>query len=290
MRLNVNYYGGYMRSSLIDTLFLSEKRKELLLFLKDGTKSSDEIKNAFDFPWKSMIPQIRKLVEWDLITYDKGNCTLTPMGHIIVKNLENFLMTLEVHEKYRKYWIKHDLSSIPEGLRCRIGDLCECEILEPDIPNIFEQHEETLNRINGSERIMAFVSVHHPAQLIVYSELMEKGTKLDLIMTEDVYSIVKGDRTPTLSILQIESPIFHSLKEKYEKEIENLFNDPHSCIFVYKGEIKPLNLIVTDTFFSLTLPDSAGKYNNSMITSSENSAILWGKALFNYYVDISDKL
>ena len=90
-----------MRSSLIDTLFLSEKRKDLLLFLKDGTKSSEDIKEAFDFPWKSMIPQIRKLAEWELINYDKGTCSLTSMGAIIAHNMESLLMTLNVHEKYR---------------------------------------------------------------------------------------------------------------------------------------------------------------------------------------------
>ncbi len=59
------------KSFLLDTIFLFEKRKILLLFLKEeGPKSKEEIKRAFDFPWKLMIPQIRKLMDWDLVVQE----------------------------------------------------------------------------------------------------------------------------------------------------------------------------------------------------------------------------
>ncbi|WP_319506797.1 winged helix-turn-helix domain-containing protein [uncultured Methanolobus sp.] len=279
-----------MQSSLLDTLFLSEKRKELLLFLKDGTKNSDDIKTAFDFPWKSMIPQIKKLVEWDLISYKNGICSLTTMGEVIVENMERFLMTLKTHELYRNYWLEHDLSPIPKKLICRIGELGHCEILEPTLPDIFEQQEEILRRMDGSDRIMTFVSVYHPAQLIILSEFIEHGTRLDLIMTEDVYKIVKGDIRPNLSLIQNENSIFTSLKEEYEKEIGNLFEDKLSEIFVYRGNLKPLTIIVTDKFLSMTLLSKGGKYDNSSIMSSEPSAISWGEALFTHYKERSDRL
>ncbi|WMW21147.1 winged helix-turn-helix domain-containing protein [Methanolobus mangrovi] len=279
-----------MQSSLLDTLFLSEKRKELLLFLKDGTKDSDDIKAAFDFPWKSMIPQIKKLVEWDLISYKNGSCTLTTMGEVIAENMGRFLMTLKTHELYRNYWLEHDLSPIPKKLIYRIGELGYCEILEPKPPDIFKQQEEILRRMNGSDRIMTFISIYHPAQLIILSELVEHGTKLDLIMTEDVYNMVRGDIVPNLSLIQSENSIFSSLKEEYEKELGNLFKDKLSEIFVYRGNLKPLTIIVTDRFLSLTLLDKEGKYNNSSITSSEPSAVLWGEALFTHYKEKSYRL
>ncbi|WP_342304565.1 winged helix-turn-helix domain-containing protein [Methanolobus sp. ZRKC5] len=279
-----------MQSSLLDTLFLSEKRKELLLFLKDGTKNSEDIKAAFDFPWKSMIPQIKRLVEWDLIIYNKGSCTLTTMGEIVVENMEHFMRTLKIHEEHRNYWLEHDLSPIPKELLYRIGELGQCEISEPTLPNIFEQQEEMLKRMDGSHRIMAFVSVYHPAQLIIFSEFMESGKKLDLIMTEEVYKTIKGEIQPNISILQNGNSIFISLKEEYEKEIENLFKDQRSKIFIYKGSMKPPTIIVTDKFLSLALLDNEGRYDNSSIISSELSAVLWGERLFSHYRDRSDRL
>lgn len=281
---------GFMQYSLLDTLFLSEKRKELLLFLKDGTRNSDDIKAAFDFPWKSMIPQIKRLVEWDLIIYNKGSCTLTTMGEVIVENMEHFMGTLKIHEEYRNYWLEHDLSPIPKELLYRIGELGYCEVSEPTLPNIFEQQEEMLKRMDGSDRIMAFVSVYHPAQLVIFSEFMENGTKLNLIMTEEVYRTIKGEVQPNISILKNGNSIFTSLKEEYEKEIENLFKDQRSKIFIYRGSMKPPSIIVTDRFFSLALLDNEGRYDNSSIISSESSAVLWGERLFSHYRDRSDRL
>ena len=172
----------------------------------------------------------------------------------------------------------------------RIGELGYCEILEPTLPDIFEQQEEILKRMDGSKRIMVFVSVYHPAQLIILSEFVEHGTKLDMIMTEEVYKMVRGDILPNLSLIQSENSIFSSLKEEYEKEIENLFKEKLSEIFVYRGNLKPLTIIVTDRFFSLTLLNKEGKYDNSSITSSEPSAVLWGEALFTHYKEKSYRL
>ncbi|WP_157860074.1 hypothetical protein [Methanosarcina acetivorans] len=36
-----------MKSTLTEILFLSEKRKDVLLFLADGPKSAEDIKGAF---------------------------------------------------------------------------------------------------------------------------------------------------------------------------------------------------------------------------------------------------
>jgi len=70
-------------SSLLDAIFLSEKRKNLLLLLKEeGPKSSDGIKNAFDFPWKSMIPQIKKLVDLGLVIHTDGCILFLKWGQL----------------------------------------------------------------------------------------------------------------------------------------------------------------------------------------------------------------
>jgi predicted transcriptional regulator len=277
-----------MQSSLLDTLFLSEKRKDLLLFLKDGAKNADDIKEAFDFPWKSMIPQINKLEEWRLLTYKKGTCALTSMGEIIVENMDRLLMTLKVHEDYGNYWLEHDLKPIPKELLHRISELGHCEVLEPNLPNIFEQQEKMIAIMNGSDKVLAFVSIYHPVQLLKFWDMIERGTKLEIIITEDVYKIIKGEIRPELTILQSHNPIFISLKEEYEKEMEELFKYQDANIFVYKKDVKPLSITVTDRFLSLALMDKSGRYNNCMITSSEHTAVLWGEELFNYYKGMSE--
>ena len=50
-------------TKLLDALFFSEKRKNLVIFLRDGAKNLTEIKDSFDVKAPAIIPQIRILEE-----------------------------------------------------------------------------------------------------------------------------------------------------------------------------------------------------------------------------------
>ena len=52
-----------MKVSLIDLALLSEKRKDVLLLLEEGSKTGDEIKTALNVNSTSIMPQIKKLKE-----------------------------------------------------------------------------------------------------------------------------------------------------------------------------------------------------------------------------------
>ena len=54
-----------MESSLLDVLFLSEKRKNLLLLLLDGPKTIEEIKSTLDVRSSPIMTQIKILMKQD---------------------------------------------------------------------------------------------------------------------------------------------------------------------------------------------------------------------------------
>ncbi|MDD4248513.1 MAG: ArsR family transcriptional regulator, partial [Methanosarcina sp.] len=56
-----------MESSLLDVLFLSEKRKNLLLLLLDGPRTIEEIKNTLDVRSSPIMTQIKIMMKQDLI-------------------------------------------------------------------------------------------------------------------------------------------------------------------------------------------------------------------------------
>ena len=105
-----------MKSCLVDTIFLSDKRKNLLLLLLEGPQTSDDIKDKLNVNWGAMIPQIKKLEEWDLIASKDRVYSLTDMGHAIANNSKKLLNLLCVYENNNKYWATHDLSRIPKNL------------------------------------------------------------------------------------------------------------------------------------------------------------------------------
>jgi predicted transcriptional regulator len=50
-----------MSSSLCDTIWLSEKRKNLLLLLMEGPRDIEQIKTSLNVTAKAMMPQIKIL-------------------------------------------------------------------------------------------------------------------------------------------------------------------------------------------------------------------------------------
>jgi predicted transcriptional regulator len=80
------------------------------------------------------------------------------------------------------------------------------------------------------------------------------------------------------------------MRKDYEKEIEALFKNGSSHIFIYREDIRPVSIIVTDRLLSLSLMDRNGRYTNRIIVSSRPRALQWGEELFQYYMDRSESL
>lgn len=271
-------------SSLLDAIFLSEKRKNLLLLLKEeGPKSSDEIKNAFDFPWKSMIPQIKKLIELGLVIQTDGVYSLSEMGIVIATNVQFLLNTLNIYEENRDFWSEHDLSSIPFHLLTRIGELGKCRVLKSDLSQIFKIQEDIVKCMLNSSRIMVLVSAIHPAYHLACLEFIEKKIDVTIILTPSVFESIQAECLPKadpgfsdISVLKLDLP-------EYKKEIQLFLDCENSHFFVSNEEKKPMVLIVTDKIFALSLLDKHGRVDRNYIVSFDSGALKWGEELFVYY-------
>ncbi|MCQ1536562.1 winged helix-turn-helix domain-containing protein [Methanosarcina sp. KYL-1] len=279
------------KSSLLDTIFLSDKRKNILLLLKeDGPKSSEEIKEAFDFPWKSMIPQIRKLIDWGLVVEDDGVYALSGMGTVITTNAQFLLDTLLIYEENRDFWSEHDLSPIPFHLLTRVGELGHCEILEQDLSHVFRIPEEVLQGVMDSSRLMSFRSAFHPFSPFLFSESLERGIEFTGIITASALETLRNECSPGPSLLNTNNSVLNRTLTEYKEEIKNLLNSEDSSFLVYDGNIKPMSMTVTDKVFFLSLLDKKGRLTNRVLMASGPGALRWGEELFMYYKERSRKL
>ena len=271
-------------SSLLDAIFLSEKRKNLLLLLKEeGPKSSDEIKNAFDFPWKSMIPQIKKLVDMGLVIQTDGVYSLSEMGTVIATNVKFLLNTLKIYEENRDFWSEHDLSSIPFHLLTRIGELGQCKILKSDLSHMFKVQEDIVKCMLGSSQIMVFISAIHPAYHLLCLEFLKKGFEVTIILTESGFESIQNECLPQSTTSFSDSSVLKLDLPEYKKEVQFFLDCENSHFFVSDGEKKPMMLVVTDKIFALSLLDKNNRIDRNYIVSFEPGALKWGEELFAYY-------
>lgn len=96
-----------MGRSLLETIFLSEKRKNLLLLLRDRPRKMEEILPALDVSRHALLPQIKILSQNGLIVKEKDVCRLLEIGEVIVEDMVPLVGTLTVLEN--NYDVKNNI-------------------------------------------------------------------------------------------------------------------------------------------------------------------------------------
>lgn len=255
-----------MDSSLIDLVFRSEKRKNLLILLDSGSKSIDEIRNALDVTSTSILPQIKKLIDHDLIVQEDKMYKLTVLGEFIIKKIKPLISALEVVEKNNSYWTGHDLNAIPRYLLERISELGDCTFIEPDLNHIYEPSQEIIDSMSNANQASTFASYFNPAYLPLYLELGRKDAELSLNFNQSLWS---------------------HLSNEHSNMINELMSMDNVSLYISKEGIKLTEVTVTDKIMLLGLFDKNGKFDQQFVMSSEPSALLWSHELFDYFKRLS---
>ncbi|HOW13711.1 winged helix-turn-helix domain-containing protein [Methanosarcina sp.] len=257
-----------MESSLIDLVFRSDKRKNLLILLDSGSKSIDEIRDELDVTATSILPQIKKLIDSDLIVQEDRMYKLTVLGEFIIKKVKPLISALDVVEKNNSYWTGHDLNSIPRHLLERIAELGDCTLIEPDLNHIYEPSQKIIDSMVNAKMTATFASYFNPAYLPLYVELGRKDAELSLNFTQSVWDY---------------------LSNEHSDMIKELMGMDNVSIYISR-EVKISEITVTDEIMLLGLFDKNGKFDQQFILSFEPGARKWGQELFDYLKRLSKQV
>ncbi len=246
---------------LIDVVFRSHKRRDLLLLLGEESRTMEEIKTLLDVSPTAILPQIKRLTDSNLVIHKNGSYELTDMGDQVFKKVQSLVNVLTLLER-DNYWIEHDLNGIPQHLLERIGDLKDCKLVEADPSQIFEPSVELLKFFSSSRSLMVFSSFYRPEFLPLYSKLGRLESDVTLIFTESV---------------------LEKFLHNYERKIRKLAILQNTELFVCNDGIKLAELIVSDRGMIISLFDSNGRFYYDYMFCSEPEAVNWARELFEFY-------
>jgi predicted transcriptional regulator len=259
-----------MKTELMSTVFLSEKRKRTLLMLLEGPVTIDEIKDSLTGTTSAIMAQIKILLEEGLIEQKENKYGLTFVGRIILKKVKPLIEALNVLEENKEFWETRDLSSIPEFLLDRIGDLGKVMVCEPDLNHLFEPPGELLNSLKKTKKVCTFYSYFCPSCPNNYSELANKEVQFDLILTRSVYE---------------------RLRDEYTEQYNAMMQSTNSNMFVCNDNIIKLGaLSITDDLMLIAFFNKRGIFDHKKVISFEDSAQCWGVELFSQYKEISERV
>jgi predicted transcriptional regulator len=259
-----------METSLLNLVFLSDKRKKILLLLREGPKSAEEIKNSLNYSSTSVQPQIKILKERHLLKREKNTYQLTLIGETIAEDMRCLVDTLETLENKSDYWNSHRLDGIPPHILSRIGELKHCTFARPlDRNNMFSPHTEFVENIAKSEFVKGISPFLHPLYPKMFLEFAERGIDVFLIVTESV---------------------FERMRTEFRPEMEQFLSLNNTRLYVYEKEML-LSSAVTNCFLSLGLFYKNGTYDHvNDILCFEPEGLRWGEDLFTYYQGMSREI
>ena len=258
-----------MKTKLLDTLTFSEKRENLLILLKEGPRTLEEIREKLNVTSSGMIPQIRKLEERNLVLRVGKSYTLTEIGMIVTNALFPLVKTSEFVDKYENYLIDHDINAIPKHLLERIYELGDCRLVESNISEIYEPHKEFMEHILKSKTILGISPIFHHSYPAFFLHLAENGANVSLLLTSDV---------------------FEKTKNEYKETLSKFIGLQNTHLYVSGNDLR-LAGAVTESFFSISLFFRKGGYDSQRdLISLDSSALIWGKQLFYHFVQDSSEI
>jgi len=257
------------KATLIDLLLRSDKRRKILLFLREGPKNIGEITGFLGSSCIATLPQIKRLAEKRLIEQEDKNYKLSMVGLIITEKMASLTGTFEVFEENLDYWGQKDLTGIPSFLRLKLGKLACSRVIEPPLNRMFEPPEEFIDSLKKSTEIMYFSSFFQPSFSGFDSNFLKGKTDSTFIFAKNFFERI--------------------LSPPPGKTVDLMLPD-NSNLYLYEGASAVVSLTVSESFMALLLPNKKGILDRSLLISYNNEAIEWGKELFMYYRGLSRKV
>jgi predicted transcriptional regulator len=251
-----------MDRMLIDLLFMSQKRRDLLLLLKNGGRTIEEIVDILNVTPTGMLPQIKKLKEEFLVIQDEREYRLTPLAEILVEKMRPLLDTLEVIEEHEIFWQERDLSDLSPAFLERLNELKPYSLVKPDPDKIFETSRIFLKNIEKSKNIMSLSSIFHPALPEIFLRTEDKNIEISLIITKRIYERLKND---------------------FEEELKSYLARKNRQLFVCADEMKIAMLTKTELFMMADFLTWKGDYDQESIIAFEPASLKWAEELILHY-------
>ncbi len=258
-----------MENSLLDLILLSEKRTNVLLLLLEGPKDIETIKKALNASATSIQPQVKKLKEQNLIVQEKNLYMLSEIGKIVADKMKPLLDTISVLEENADYWADRDMSEIPSFLLRRINELGHCTLIEPQIDHMFELIPGYIENAEKAKRLEAAIPYFHPLFPSFYLKIAENGASVSLILPET---------------------ILKRWVEDYKEQTEKFIKMENTKLFVCTDCERIPAITAADNFMAIALFPKNAVFDRKYVICFEPGALAWGKELYDYYEQRSERI
>lgn len=247
----------------------SELKLSILSSLLDREKRLSDISSEVKSSETTILHVLKEFEELNLTAKASGIYKLTSLGLLEAQICRNATLNAQVVEKFKDFWLSHDLSTIPQNLLVSVGALLDSTLIKSENLELGIVYKKFLEMLSESSTIVGISPIFHPNYVPVIESLLNQGRPVGLILSNGVLA-------KTLECANT---------ELVQKSFEN------NLLKIYLNDNLKVALTVTDKGFSLGLFKTTGGYDdNADLVSINKEAIKWGQELFLSYLDKSKRL
>ena len=237
----------------------SELRLKILLSLLKGEKKISELRVDAETRDTTILHILGEFGDLNLITKTQGVYRLSSLGILETKVFKELISTIEVIEKFKDFWLSHNVADIPLYLLLNLGALSNASIVRTEATDLNLVHEKIVNILKSSKKIRGISPVFHGDYVPVVEKLLKEGNSVDLIFTPKV--LIKTSALAETGLIK-----------KYVLE---------GKLKIFINEDVKIALTVAENSFSLGLFNLNGEYDYGVdLMSISKEAIEWGEHLF----------
>jgi predicted transcriptional regulator len=237
----------------------SELKLKILLSLLGGEKKISELRINAETRDTTILHVLEEFDDLNLTKKSQGLYKLSSLGIIEAKIFKEFNSTIGVIEKFKDFWLSHNVDDIPAHLLQNIGALKDAQLVRTQASELGIVHQTFIETIKTSKMIKGISPIFHPDFISSFGQLLEQGNTIELIVSSDVLNKITGF-------------VDLDIVKKY-------LTEDKLRVFL-KDDLK-IALALTERSFSLGLFALSGTYDDSMDLRSDSiEAIKWGERLF----------
>jgi predicted transcriptional regulator len=237
----------------------SELRLKILLSLLSGEGKIADLRSDVETRDTTILHILEEFGELGLTTKSQGVYKLSSLGLLETKVFKELISTTEVIEKFKDFWLSHNVADIPYFLLLNLGALSKASIVRIEATNLNLVHEKIVNILKSSKRIKGISPVFHGDYVPIVEKLLKEGNSVELIFTPKV--LEKASALAETGLIK-----------KYVLE---------GKLKIFVNEDVKIALTVAENSFSLGLFKLNGEYDYGIDLMSESKeAIEWGEHLF----------
>lgn len=233
----------------------SSVRVDILSMLAASSENTRGLIDRLDASQSSVYTAVSDLEERRVLFEGEDGWQLTGRGRLVLDIIEQWQSTETLLQTDPEYWDTHRTDVLPAKFRRRLPELGDYEVVRSEPPTVRAHARKVVSLLESTESCDTAVPIHVPE----YDEAYPNSPDSRLIFPPSVI-------------------------DQYREEAEQAGRDdlrPQDRV-PYRVRDMKFGFTAADEFMVIALPPYGEKMVESVLTSTEQSAIRWASELFDY--------